>query len=249
MEKTIITVLTVLLMGACNVKAAIDWDFYEDGTIGLGDEYANVRLFDTPPDHTTVDMTGGSAYNILTYDFSTLNVTGGVTEIGAFDESTINVGGGTIYGLGALNSSNVNVFGGSVYSLSAHDTGTVNVWGNADVDVLIALGYGGVEVTGGTISHIGAGEFGTVNLSGGLVSDYLGASGSGVINIFGYDLEKFASGGKYGNGFVSGVWQDDVAFNFDFYGSGTYSRVALIPEPSTLAIIMAGVLLLRKRGK
>jgi hypothetical protein len=249
--ETQITVIlaTVLMIGVCNVQAAIDWDFYEDGTIDPCDEYANVRVFDTPPDHTTVDMTGGSAYNILTYDFSTLNVTGGVTEIGAFDESTINIGGGTIYGLGALNSSNVNVFGGSVYSLSAHDTGIVNVWDDADVDALSALESGVVNMWDGQADHVGAGEFGTVNLSGGLVTDYLGASGSGVINIYGYDLEKFASGGKYGDGFVSGVWQDDVAFNFDFYGSGTYSRVALIPEPSTLAIVMAGVLLLRKRGR
>jgi hypothetical protein len=172
-----------------------------------------------------------------------------VDSMAAFDVSTVNMTAGTVYTLRSAHLSTVNVFGGSVYGLDAYDTGTVNVWGNADVDALLALESGVVNMWDGQADHVGAGEFGTVNLSGGLVSDYLGASGSGVINIYGYDLEKFASGGKYGDGFVLGVWQDDVAFNFDFYGSGTYSRVALIPEPSTLVIIMTGVLFLRKRRR
>jgi len=196
-------------------------------------------------------MTGGSAYNILTYDFSTLNVSGGVTEIGAFDESTINIGGGTIYGLGALNSSNVNVFGGSVYSLSAHDTGIVNVWDDADVVVLDTRETGTVNIIGGTVDRAGTLDFGTINLSGGLVLDGLWAGDSGIINIYGFDLAKEISGGGYGYGFVSGKWTNGTMFNIDFGWSPTYSRVVLheIPEPSTLAIIITGAFFLRKCRK
>jgi len=219
---------TFLMVAICSVQAEIDWDFYEDGTIDPGDEYWNVGVYDTPPDHTTVDMTGGL-----------------VDSMGAYDESTVNMTGGTVNTLRSANLSTVNVSGGSVYSLKAWDTGTVRVWGNADVFALSALDSGVVNMWEGQADHVGAGEFGTVNLSGGLVTDYLGASGSGLINIYGYDLEKFSSGGKYGDGFVSGVWQDDITFNFDFYGSGTYSRVALIPEPCTLCLLGLGALLAR----
>jgi len=222
----------VLAMSVCNVRAAIDWDFYEDGTIGPGDEYWNVGVYDTPPDHTTINMLGGI-----------------VDSIGAYDESTVNISGGYVSTIGAFDFSSVNVFGGSVYSLAAYETGIVNVSDSADVFSLLAREYGVVNMSGGTVDHIDAFEFGTVNLSGGLVYDGLWAGDSGIINIYGYDLEKFSSGGKYGDGFVSGVWQNDVAFNLDFYGSGTYSRVALIPEPTTLALVMAGVLFLRKRGR
>jgi len=236
MKKHMIAVLVILVLVILNVhvQAAINWDFYEDGTIDPCDEYNNVGVFDTPPGHTTVDMLGGI-----------------VDSMAAFDESTVNVTGGTVSTLRSANLSTVNVSGGSVYGLESWDTGMVNIWGSADVFSLLAREYGVLNMSGGTVDHIDAFEFGTVNLSGGLVLDGLWAGDSGIINIYGYDLEKFASGGKYGDGFVSGVWQDDVAFNFDFYGSGTYSRTNLyeIPEPTTLALIMAGVLFLRKRGK
>ncbi len=247
----LLLVPVIVAMSACNLQAAIDWDFYDDGIIQEGDEYANVRLFDTLPDHTTVDMTGGSAYNILTYDFSTLNVSGGQTEVFAYNQSTINVSGGTVYTLDALDFSNVNVFGGSVRGLHAYDTGIVNVSDSADVFSLVASEYGVVNVSGGSVDHLAALEFGTFNLSGGAGFDYLVAENSGLINIFGYDLSKTDIGGGYGYGFVSGEWEDGTIFTIDFSVAGAYSRVVLyeIPEPSTLVIIMTGLLFFRKRQR
>lgn len=85
-------------------------------------------------------------------------------------------------------------------------------------------------------------------MSGGLVSEYLGAADSGLINIFGYDLSKTASGGEYGYGFVTGEWADGTIFSINLVVADAYSAVVLheIPEPATLAIVITGVLFLRK---
>jgi hypothetical protein len=229
-----VTMVTVLCLGASQVHAAIDWDFYDDGTIQEGDEYANVRVFDTPPDHTTVDMLGGI-----------------VDSISAHDESTVNLSGGSVNTLSAFNSSTINAFGGFAYTLWAYDMGTANVSDSADVFSLVAREYGVVNMSGGVVDHLGPIEFGTVNLSGGFVSDSLASDSSGVINVFGYNLNKVPTGGKYGFGFVAGQWEDSTAFSIDLMESPTFSRVTLheIPEPTMFAIIITGVLFLRKRRR
>jgi len=233
-RKQILAILAaVMLIGAVNVQAAGDWDIYSDAEIHDGDEYWNVRVFDTPPAHTTLDMFGGL-----------------VDSMGAFDESTINISEGYVSTLLGYEFSTVNLSGGFVHTLDALDSGTVNVWGDAGVVSLFADGESGVvNMSGGAVYHTGAAGFGTLNLSGGVVSDALWAGDSGIINIYGYDLAKAASGGGYGYGFVYGEWQDGTSFNIDFGSSETYSRVALIPEPSTIFLIFTGGLFLRSYRK
>jgi len=227
----------------------VDIIFTSDAVITEGDEYARVWVYDTPPERTTVSMFGGTAYTIFTYNASTLNMFGGMTHVFAYDESTINVGGGDIPTLCAHDSISVNVFGGSVYGLYAYDTGNVNVCENAYVDILRTRGYSVATVSGGTLDLISASQFGTVNLLGGLVSDYLAAGDSGIINIYGYYLDKSATGGHHGFGFVSGQWPDRTTFNIDLSGSATYSRIILheIPEPATVLLIGIGSIALRRR--
>lgn len=252
MKTKIITIVAVVILcfTASQIYAVpIDKIFTRDGVIGVGDEYANVYIYDTPPDRTTVNMSGGSAYNILTYDSSILNVNGGTSEVYARNESTVNIGDGVVYTLDSYDFSMVNIFGGQTYHVTAYNTGTVNVLDNATLDTLFAHNFGVVNMSGGKTSRIGATEFSTVNLSGGLVTDDLAAGDSGIINVYGYYLDKSATGGKFGNGFVWGEWESGVPFNFDFYGTDTYSQVILheIPEPSTFTLIIAGSLLFRKR--
>lgn len=232
MRTAIISIMSaVFVMSISNVQAEMDWDFYEDGTIDPCDEYSNVRVFDTPPDHTTLDVMGGI-----------------VDSIGAYDESTVNVSGGTVSSLYAFDSSTVNASGGIVGGLSANGTGTVNVFDDGRVGSLLAQESGVVNMSGGTVDSLGGIEFGTVNLSGGFVLDSLGATGSGLINVFGYNLAKTATGGAYGYGFLTGEWTDETIFSIDFSAAGTYLRTNLyeIPEPCTLVLIMTGVLFFRR---
>jgi hypothetical protein len=222
----------VVLLGTSSVWGLPNWDIYSDATIEEGDEYNVVSVYDTPPDHSTVGMTGGW-----------------VDTLDAYNESTINITSGIINTLNSWESSHVNVFGGSIYALDAYDTSTVNVWASGAVDVVVAHGSAFVDMSGGSVGRIGATEFGTVRLAGGLVADNLSADGSGVIDVYGYDLSKVGTGGHYGFGFVSGQWQSHTGFNIDLMESTTYSRVVLheIPEPSTFSLIIASILLFRKK--
>jgi hypothetical protein len=127
---------TILMVCVCNVQAAIDWDFYEDGTIDPCDEYANVRVFDTPPEHTIVDMLGGSLLTLTTYNFSTTNIQGGEITWGidTYDSSTVNIYDGTItcHFLGVRDTSSLNIYGGNldvVNSPTFYEASTVNIYG------------------------------------------------------------------------------------------------------------------------
>lgn len=228
--KKIITILVViLLVSAANVKAVGHKDFYSDGVIQHGDEYWNVGVYDTPSDHTIVDMTGGIVDSFGTFDESTINVSGGyVSSINAYDYSTINISGGAVYGLEAWENSSVNFSDG------------------ADVFAPRVRGSGTINMSGGIVDHIGAIESGNLNLYGGIVSDGLLARDLSVVNIFGYDLVKTDIGGKYAFGLVSGYWNDSTPFNINLNGSDTYSRVMLIPEPSTLLLFLISVPFVRR---
>ena len=248
--KKILTILAVVLFVVSGLYAVpVDKIFTSDGIINEGDRYHNVSIYDTPPHRTTVSMFGGWVSLIQSYDSSIFNMFGGLTEALAYNQSTINVGGGTIYTLLSYDFSNVNVFGGQVNGITAYDTSTINVLDNANLFSLFAHDSGVINMSGGITRRIGSAGFSTVNLFGGLVTDDLAAGDSSVINVYGYNLAKFPTGGKLGNGFVLGEWENGVTFNFYFYGSETYSHVMLyeIPEPATVLLIVIGSLYLRRR--
>ena len=96
MKMEVITILAfIMLVPVCKVQA-IDVDFYSDATIGNGDVYDWVYVYDTPPDYTVVDMYDGSVFVFVTYDSSTVNIYGGDIRLGApsFDEfATLNIYG------------------------------------------------------------------------------------------------------------------------------------------------------------
>jgi len=137
MNKAIITImLAVLVFSIGNVQAAIDWDIYSDATIYPGEEYEDVSVFDTPPEHTIVDMLGGALSTLSTYDFSTTNIHGGEISWGidTYDSSTVNIYDGTItaHFLGVRNTSTLNIYGGNldvINSPTFYETSTVNIYG------------------------------------------------------------------------------------------------------------------------
>ena len=245
----IITFTGFVLVYAVGLKADGDWDIYSDALIKEGDDYWTVRIFDSPPVHTTVDMTGGWANVIQTYDASTFNMSGGITEVSAHDVSTINMGGGKIYTLQAAESSTANVFGGHVYSLEAWNNGTVNVWGDADVFAVDTREQGVVNITGGTVDSARVLELGIVNLSGGFLRDCLYAGDSGIVYVYGNNLFKVPNDGEYGYGFVYGSWYGGANFHIDFGNFETYSHIILIPEPSTVLLLFTGSILLKRRKR
>jgi hypothetical protein len=230
MKTKVIAILAVVMFLPVSRAQAI-LDIYNDVVIQEGDYYDTVvNVYDTPPDQTTVDMTGGFVHNLRSYDSSIINMTGG-----------------EILTLEAYNTSTANVSGGEVYSLSAWDSAIVNFSDDARAFNFLASEFGTLNVTGGTAEYLGAIDSSTVNLYGGLVIDSLWVGDFAHGNIYGYDLVKTSFGGRYGYGQVYGFWTDSTAFTIDLNGSETYSHINLIPEPSSLLLIAFGSLLLKRK--
>jgi hypothetical protein len=211
--------------GISDVRAEVK-TFTGSGQILEGEVWDWVNIYN---DDTIVDMWGGTADVVYTFDGSTLNMFGGETEVSVWDYST------------------ANISGGDLFAARAHDNGKINLFDDAQVGGLTADDFGIVNMDGGSADILGGLGSGTVNLYGGTVSDSINMGADSIINIFGYDLFKDSSGGAYGNGLVWGFFQDNTPFVIDLYGAETYSHVNLVPEPCTLWFVGLGILILRKR--
>jgi len=230
MKTKIITILAaVMFLPVSQAQAVLD--IYSDTVIQEGDYYDTVvNVYDTPPDHTTVDMTGGFVHILKPYDSSIINMTGG-----------------EILTLETFNTSTANISGGSIYGVSAWDYTTVNFSVTGNVTTLGARVSGTINMMGGTAEYLGAIDSGTLNIYGGLITESLGARHDAVVNIYGYDFNYDPMGGPLDGGQLTGFWLDSTAFIIDLYGTETYSHINLIPEPSSLMLFALGALLVRRK--
>lgn len=240
-----ITMLSVaILLLSTRQVLADNKIFTESGQIVDGDIWVMVDIYN---DDTVVDMTGGMCDFVKTHDRGTFNMTGGNADGGAYDNSAM------------------NLIGGTFNSFLADDYGTINLSGFAEGRSLYSRNHGTINITGGILEGVGAVDASTVNvysgsnmgilavtesaiahLYGGLVSDYLGADDDSVIKVYGYNLHKISTGGTYGHGQVFGNWLDDTPFKIDIYDTETYSHIILVPEPSMMALFAIGSMLLKK---
>jgi hypothetical protein len=137
-----------------------------DLTIQTGYVYPEVLwVYDSPPETTTVTMTGGNVYALGLYDGSVLDFSGGYVDyIVPRDSATVNMTDGGTYNIRAYNSSHVNFSGGSVTYLAAFDASTV-------------------DITGGTIEYLSAYDSSVVNIYGLnlLISSTGGSQGNGYV--------------------------------------------------------------------
>jgi hypothetical protein len=231
MKTKVITILAALMfLPVPQVQAVLN--IYSDAVIQEGDYYDTVvNVYDTPPDNTTVNMTGGFVHNFRSYDSSVINMTGG-----------------EILTLDAYNTSTANISGGNVHSVFTRDHATTNLY---DGGIVFSLGAarqsGVVNMKGGITEYLRAGESGIINLYGGTVNIYLNAWDSATVNIYGYGFDYDPSAGNWNGGQLAGFWLDDTPFIIDLAGSGTYSHINLVPEPSSLILFALGALLIRRK--
>ena len=101
MKTGLLTIIfAILLLPICANATVVDVNFYSDATIEDGDVYGTVNIYDTPPDQTTVTMTGGIVESeINLYDTSVLNISGGylsgsMTFINLNGANSLNLSGG-----------------------------------------------------------------------------------------------------------------------------------------------------------
>jgi len=224
--KIYLIISMAVLVWVCPARGVLDDKiFTSSGQIVAGEEWDIVNIYN---DDTVVDMLGGSADYISTFDGSSLNVVDGYAEVGAFDYSTINISGGELSGAHALGNGTVNFYAtGESSGLGAREFGTANMYG-------------------GTVEQLGASDSGLLNVYGGLITNCLGASGTSVVNIYGYDFKYDPTGGAYDGGQLTGLWLNGTAFTLDLYGAETYSHIKQVPEPSGLVILALGAILVRR---
>ena len=136
MKTKIITILAAVMLLIVSQVQAIDVGFYHDAVIDANDVYGIVRVYDTQPDTTTVDMYGGSIGELRTYDSSIVNIYGGELwwAINSYKSSTVNIYAGTVMleFLGVRDSSTLNIYGGNFSSGNApvfSESSTINIYG------------------------------------------------------------------------------------------------------------------------
>jgi len=88
-------------------------------------------------------------------------------------------------------------------------------------------------------------DFSTLNLHGGTVN-YLGAMRNSAINMWAENcsLNSYPYIGY--DGILSGNWLDNGQFFSILLQEGTYSYIAIVPEPGSIFMLGMGMILLRK---
>jgi len=219
----------LLLVQSC--RGTLNWDIYTDAVIDeAGYMYNRVRIYDMPPDQTTVNMVGGRVDQMETFDTSILNIAGGTTySLYAGHESFVTISRAKVFHILTWDNATVNFFeGGLATSLSARDSSTVNM-------------------AAGATRYLRAGESGTVNLYAGVVSDCLSAWDSGSVNIYGYGFNYDPTGGDWDGGQVTGFYLNGTPFAIDIYDADTFARTNLVPEPGSLILLSLGSLFVGSR--
>jgi len=272
-----IFVVLVVLVYPATVSYATIIAFYSDGVIQKGDTYGKVDVYDTPPAHTTVDMTGGQVNKpgMFTYDATTVNISGGyVNSLSTYGSSIVNILGGSVCDYGSYlishDLSTVNLYeGGTLHGLSfgefiLQDSSVFNIYGGDALLFVMPFDFGVVNVYNGYIyGGIEPHEYSTINVYGGYI-DVFGENilvpETAPVNIYGYgfDYEPEADW-RYWDDPANGWWVSKLT-GYGFNGTpiiywglpdpSTHPNIRLIPEPTTVMFLLAGAMfLVRKNSK
>ena len=232
MRRVMITIGLVVMLFCEWANAVESKTFYSDGNIMPNEQWNAISIYDTPPAHTTVNMTGGNVLSMYTYDASILNMTDGrIDRLNSYEYSTVNVSGGVP----------------GYISLDALDQSTINFSGTAEVLNAHALNKSTLNISGGTINNLNVYNEGIINIYAGDITTVWSHDDT-IVNVFGHhDLMKISTGGLYGNGFVQGYYNDLSWFRFNLGNEEAYYHINLIPEPTTILLLSVGGLFLRKK--
>ncbi len=235
-----------------NLKASWeDITFTENGVIQECDQYIQVFVHGTPPDTTTLEMTGGEVGALFIYDCSVVNISGGTISGQFYSFHPENNDGDNIFlcppefCVNVFEHSTVNISGGLGDSVKCEDWGTVNINGG---DVSLAFSdHAAVNISGGRVrfgrvkfSYLWSEEnYSHLYLSGGQILGGVLLEDNVTMEVYGYGFDydpngsgpddpKFSNGGR-----LTGFWRDGTAFsiNFQDFRNHSYDNVILREIP------------------
>ena len=239
---------------AAHIVVEEDKTFTSDGVIQEGDIYRTVSVYDTAPDHTTINMTGGSVWGckagngLYCFDSSIVNISGGTIDVlETHNQSTVNATGGAIGNecgssvIRTYNTSMVNISeggylrGGSSAWIDLFDSSTLNVIGG-DVGLFVfPSGASTVNVRDGRLLSIDLTGHSTVNMYGGYI-DVWGVWGNmalpdtPTVNIYGYGFTyEPKAQWRYLENPTDGSW---VSMLTGYGPDGTQITWVGLPDPS-----------------
>jgi len=165
-------------------------------------------------------MTGGIVTHLTGWDYSIINVSGGILGgLGSLEFNMLNLYYDAVVGsVGVSDSGTLNMFGGNVDVIMVGSTKTANLYGGIISDYLMAASTVGIYGYGFQYNP--------------LAGDYRGGQLTGFwLDDTPFSIDLFGNpGGPYGGPI------------------DTYSHIVLIPEPATVLLLGLGVLMLKKRS-
>lgn len=187
----------------------------------------------SPGKYTTVNLLDGAdAYILRGFNNSRINVSGGSSDyIFSYDSGLVNISGGKIERVvGIHDSSKITVSSGSIYVLDSTESSRVDISGGSFFQ-LSPDDSSQVNFSGGSISHTfhSSGDC-QVNISGGSIEKYFSTHHSSQVNITGGSIYKqlmtFNSsrvnitGGSMDRGFMLYDQSVITIFGYDFEVNG-----------------------------
>ena len=127
-----------------------------------------------------------------------------------------------------INDAHLHVLGGATWKLELMHYATANIHGG-DIDWVFANDSSLVSIRGGTFNMFGAWN-------------------DSKVYLYAYNVTYYPTGGLKNDGWVEGIYySNDIPFSFSLYTDTSYSHISIVPEPSSLIMLMFGSLLLKRR--
>jgi len=229
-KMTIWIVAAVVCLAAPQVIALTQ--FNDGGTHNIDYEINDDVWVDynAPAMETTVNfLDGGSmpdSYQLQAYEDSRINISGGsIYNLHAYDKTLVNVSSGSIGGnaLWAHDSSQITVSGGSINKLTAYNSSLVDMSGGSITYYLSAKDSSRITMSGVSIgSSLQAWDSSRVAISSGSIGDDLEVINSSQITVSGGEIGDYIWAYHYG---ILTIYGSDFAVDGQPVGYGELTSI------------------------
>ena len=145
-----------------------------------------------------------------------------------------------------INGATADITGGGIGVLLCWDTTEVFVYEPSEIDLLRPNDSSTANVYGGTINSLFTLGDSVTNIYEASIN-FADAVDSSTINMFVENYNWNPTGGKWGDGLLTGTWLNtSQPFSIEIIDLQTINHINFIPEPTTFGLLMIGILIFRR---